>query len=158
MDAAAKKLLLRKIPFGLYVCGARQGDRVHAFLLSWFTQASFDPPLVALGVKRDGRAHDMLLSDRAFVVNFLGSDQKQLAVDFLKTAVASGGTISGHPWTPGKNGAPVLDEVPGYLEGRILHHFEHGDHTVMIGEVTEAAVRRGFDLLTGEQTGWKYGG
>lgn len=158
MDADAKKFLLRTIPFGLYVAGARDGDRVHAFLLSWFSQCSFSPPLVMAGVKRDGHAHDLIVESGAFSVNFLGKEDAKIARDFLRTAVLKGNTLSGHEFSPGKLGAPILLEAPGYVECKVLHHFERGDHTVVVGEVVEAGLRRKFELLTHADTGWKYGG
>ena len=49
LDADAKKVLLRKIPHGLFVCGVRDGDEVNGFTASWVTQGSFEPPLVVMG-------------------------------------------------------------------------------------------------------------
>ena len=49
LDADAKKVLLRKIPHGLFVCGVREGDEVNGFTASWVTQGSFEPPLVGDG-------------------------------------------------------------------------------------------------------------
>ena len=51
LDADAKKVLLRKIPHGLFVCGVRDGDEVNGFTASWVTQGSFEPPLVVMGVR-----------------------------------------------------------------------------------------------------------
>lgn len=51
MDPNAKKTTLRMIPYGLYVLTAASGDRVAAATVNWVTQASFEPPLVAVGVK-----------------------------------------------------------------------------------------------------------
>jgi len=50
MDPNAKKTALRMIPYGLFVLTAAKGDRVSAGTVNWVTQASFAPPLVAVGV------------------------------------------------------------------------------------------------------------
>ena len=56
MDADAKKTALRMIPYGLYVLTAAGKDgRKSAATVNWVTQASFAPPLVAVG--EIGRAH-----------------------------------------------------------------------------------------------------
>ena len=39
LDADAKKVLLRKIPHGLFICGVAEGDVVNGFTASWVTQA-----------------------------------------------------------------------------------------------------------------------
>ncbi len=36
LDADAKKVLLRKIPHGLFVCGVREGDEVNGFTSKTF--------------------------------------------------------------------------------------------------------------------------
>ena len=54
MDEDKKKSTLRMIPYGLYVMTAKDGDdTVGAGTVNWVTQTSFDPTLVAIGVKVD---------------------------------------------------------------------------------------------------------
>ncbi len=61
MDPNAKKTTLRMIPYGLYVLTAAHADgRVAAGTVNWVTQASFEPPLVAVGVKTDSHAHALI--------------------------------------------------------------------------------------------------
>ncbi len=52
MDADAKKTVLRMIPYGLYVLTS-EGDPVGTGTINWVSQMSFDPPLIAMGVKKD---------------------------------------------------------------------------------------------------------
>ena len=61
VDEAAKKTALRMIPYGLYVLTAQGRDgAVAAATVNWVTQASFAPPLVAVGVKVDSGAHPII--------------------------------------------------------------------------------------------------
>ncbi len=61
MDPNAKKTTLRMIPYGMYVLTAAHPDgRVAAAAINWVTQASFEPPLVAVGVKADSHGHALL--------------------------------------------------------------------------------------------------
>ncbi len=54
MDDAAKKTALRMIPYGIYVLTAEASDgSLAAATVNWVTQTSFDPALVAVGVKAD---------------------------------------------------------------------------------------------------------
>src|SRR5207249_1165006 len=59
MDEAAKKTALRMIPYGMFVLTskAKTGDAVSAGTVNWITQASFAPPLVAVGIKGDSTIH-----------------------------------------------------------------------------------------------------
>lgn len=158
MDEAAKKQALRMVPYGLYIGGARQGTRVHAFLLSWFSQCSFKPPLVMMGLRKESHAHDMVLREGVFSVNILGSDQKPVAASFLKHAELQGDKLSGHRFDAGKTGCPILEEAAAWVECKVLHTWAHGDHTVVVGEVVEAGVRRTAEALQHRDTGWHYGG
>jgi len=158
VDEAAKKTALRMVPYGLYIGGATEGGRVHAFLLSWLTQCSFKPPLVAIGLRADGTAHPMILETGVFSVNLLDQDQKPLAADFLKTAVLQDGKLSGHGYARGATGCPILEEAAAWLECRVLHHAPLGDHTLVVGEVVEAGVRRKAESLAHAHTGWHYAG
>ncbi len=57
MDLEAKKKVLRSFTYGLYILTAGDGEEMAAGTVNWVTQASFAPPLIALGVKRDSRLH-----------------------------------------------------------------------------------------------------
>ena len=70
MDANTKKTTLRMIPYGLYVLTAAHADgRVAAATINWVTQASFEPPLIAIGVKADSGAHSLIKDTKAFALN-----------------------------------------------------------------------------------------
>ena len=60
MNLEAKKKVLRSFTYGLYVLTAKDGDEVAAGTVNWVTQASFQPPLVAVGLKRDSHLHALV--------------------------------------------------------------------------------------------------
>jgi flavin reductase (DIM6/NTAB) family NADH-FMN oxidoreductase RutF len=79
MNADAKKTVLRMIPYGIYVLTADDGKgNVAAATVNFVTQTSFAPPLVAVGVKADSGAYQVVKTARAFALNMLGKDQKGL--------------------------------------------------------------------------------
>ncbi|MCA1812747.1 MAG: flavin reductase family protein, partial [Halobacteriales archaeon] len=122
-------------------------------------QCSFKPPLVMMGLRRDGTAHDMVLAEQVFSVNFLTKEQQPLAADFLKHAEVQGGRILGHAFHAGTaTRCPVLDEAAAWVECKVVHTWSEGDHTVVVGEVVEAGLRRDAPALTHLDTGWHYGG
>jgi len=159
MDLNAKKIALRKIPHGVYIVGVAQDAQLNAFTATWFTQVSFTPPLVALGIKKDSHSFDMIKSGRVFSVNLLGKDQKAVAEHFVKPATVVGEKLKDVPHHIGKTGAPVLDEAIAYVECEVREIAnERGDHALVIGEVVEAGVHRDEPALTLMDTGWHYGG
>lgn len=105
MDPNVRKTVLRMIPYGLYVLTAERADgTVAAATVNWVTQASFQPPLLAVGVKADSQAHAVIKASGAFALNVLGKGQQALAYTFFKPAERQGATISGEPVRAGATG------------------------------------------------------
>jgi flavin reductase (DIM6/NTAB) family NADH-FMN oxidoreductase RutF len=141
VDQEAKKTALRMIPYGLYVLttGSESGPAA-ASTVNWVTQASFEPPLVVVGVRADSTGHQIIKETQAFVLNVLGKGQQDIAVKFFKPAVLEGGTIGGEPFRTGETGAPILENTPAYAECRLVGSVEKGDHSVFVAEVVGAGV------------------
>ena len=141
MDENAKKTALRMIPYELYVMTAEDKvGRNSAATVNWVTQASFKPPLVAVGVKADSQVHDIIKTAGNFALNVLGKGQQGAAYAFFKPAERDGQKISGEPFRAGSTGAPVLENTPAFVECRLVTTVEEGDHSIFVGEVVDAGV------------------
>lgn len=159
MDELSKRKVLRMVPYGLYVVTTRHGDRVRGFLASWVMQASFRPPLLAIGVRTDSRSGDVLRQGKVFVVNVLANDQRHIAETFLKGGDAKDGHFGTTPFHAGKTGAPVLEPVPAYIECEVVNELAYdGDHTLFIGRIVDVGLRKETTALTHRDTGWNYAG
>jgi len=141
MDPTAKKTALRMIPYGLYVLTAEGKDgRIAAATVNWVTQTAFEPPLVVVGVKADSGAHSLIKESRAFVLNILGKEHKDVAFTFFKPVERQGNTIGGQPFRSGSLGAPILERAPAFVECALVETIERGDHSIFVGEVKDAGV------------------
>ena len=158
LDESAKKVLLRKIPHGLFVCGVRDGKDVNGFTVSWVTQGSFDPPLVVLGVRSDSNSHKIIEKTRLFSLNLLRANQKELAAIFFKPQKAFGGRFEAAPYVDGELGLPLLEDAIGGVECELVGSIKQGDHTVFVGEVKTARLINDGEALNLSSTGWHYGG
>jgi len=155
MDANAKKTTLRMIPYGLYVLTAAGKDgQVAAATINWVTQASFEPPLVAIGVKIDSHAHAIIKDTKAFALNVLGKGQQALAYTFFKPAERKGDTISGEKFRAGTTGAPILASTPAFIECTLEASVEKGDHSVFVGKVVEVGLSKTPDGRADDATLW----
>jgi flavin reductase (DIM6/NTAB) family NADH-FMN oxidoreductase RutF len=154
MDPNAKKTALRMIPYGLYVLTAKDGDEVAAATVNWVTQASFAPPLVVVGVKADSHAHAVIKKSKAFALNVLGKGQQKAAFAFFKPAELAGGMISGESFRTGETGAPLLDSTPAFVDCKLVHTYESGDHSVFVGEVVDAGVAKEPEGRADDATLW----
>jgi flavin reductase (DIM6/NTAB) family NADH-FMN oxidoreductase RutF len=154
MDQDQKKTALRMIPYGLYVLTAESPAGTAAATVNWVTQASFAPPLVAVGVKADSGIHAIIKESNAFALNVLGKGQQALAFTFFKPATREGSTISGEPFRAGTTGAPILGNAPAYVECRLVATVEKGDHSIFVGEVVEAGVAKAPEGRADDATLW----
>lgn len=153
MDPTARKAALRMIPYGLYVLTAEGPDgRVAAATVNWVTQASFEPPLVAVGVKSDSSAHATIKESGVFALNVLGKGQQSQAFAFFKAVEREGDSIAGEPFASGAAGAPILQNAAGFVECRLLDSVERGDHSLFVGEVVDAGFSGDADARPDAQT------
>lgn len=159
MDLQAKKQALRGISNGAYVVGYRgEGDEVNAFLGTWLTQTSFDPPLVMAAVKVGNTSQEAIDSSGVFSVNILDSSQKDLGAKFFKPARRAGNRLEDVEFYTAETGAPILSDALSFFECRVVDKIERGDHWVYLGEVINAGVHREGEPLTCAHAGWTYGG
>ena len=158
LDLEAKKVLLRKIPHGIFICAVRQGDEINGFTASWVTQGSFTPPLVVIAVRADGSSHATIQKTKMFSLNFLSEDQKDLAAVFFKPQKGLGGRFDSCTYSYGENGLPLLEEAIGAVECEVISEALHGDHTVFVAEVKSAILNKDANPLVLSTTGWNYGG
>jgi flavin reductase (DIM6/NTAB) family NADH-FMN oxidoreductase RutF len=156
MDPNAKKTALRMIPYGLYVLTAasKDGARVAAGTVNWVTQTAFEPPLVVVGVKTDSGAHALIKESRSFALNVLGKGQQGAAFTFFKPADLKGQMISGEPFRAGSTGAPILTNMPAYVECTLEDTIEKGDHSIFVGRVVDAGVAKQPEGRADDATLW----
>lgn len=155
MDADKKKTALRMIPYGLYVLTAEGADgTVASATVTWVTQASFEPPLLVVAVKRDSTGHRLIEESKAFALNILGKAQNEVAVSFFKSQEREGNTIGGQPFRSGETGAPILENVPAVLECRLVDVVSRGDHSIFVGEIVNAEVRADIEGRPDEASLW----
>ena len=149
LNLEAKKILLRKIPHGLFICGVKDEEKneVNGFTASWVTQGSFSPPLVVMAVRAEGSSHEIIKNTGKFSLNILKSDQKDLAAVFFKPQKALGGRFESVEFNLGEFGLPILVDSVGGVECKVVGYVMYGDHTVFVGEVLSAYLNNDVDSL-----------
>ena len=162
MDAGAKKTTLRMIPYALYVLTSN-GDDIGAGTINWVSQMSFEPPLLALGVKTDARNFANIKAGGAMAMSFLGSGQGDLAFAFFGDAAVDGDTFvtkdNRYAFERAPSGAAILVDAPAWADLKLVDIVEGGDHAVVVVEVTDVGLRAdGPEALTLKELGLNYGG
>jgi flavin reductase (DIM6/NTAB) family NADH-FMN oxidoreductase RutF len=155
MDADAKKTALRMIPYGLYILTAESSDgKIAAATVNWVTQASFEPPLIVVGVKADSQTHAIIKETKTFALNVLGKGQQGKAFTFFKALERDANTIGGEAFHSGETGAPIFENMPAFVECKLVETIEKGDHSIFMGEVVNAGVNQQPDGRADDATLW----
>jgi flavin reductase (DIM6/NTAB) family NADH-FMN oxidoreductase RutF len=150
--------VLRYAEYGCYLLTVAKGDEINGMPLSLFTQVSFEPPQVLAAVSRARYAHHMVQDAKVFAVVFLRKDQKGLVDQFKLKGEDHAKKFSGLEWESAPLGSPVLKDCLGYLECELVHTYDPGDHTLFIGEVKKAELRKPGPLLCISDLGKYYAG
>lgn len=151
--------VLRQLTYGLYVVGVcGRPEEANAFVASWVTQCSFDPPLLLAAVSRDSYSHDLLQQGRVFSVNLLARDQDEIARLLVKPSHRVGDKLGKVDYYQEVTGAPILRDALAFLECKLISSSSPGDHLVAIGEVVNAGGKPRGAIMTCADLGWHYAG
>jgi len=159
VNDADRRTVLRLFPYGLYAVTVKSGDQDHGIAAAWVTQASFNPAMIVVSIESESRALPMLRDAKAFALNVLASDQRDVATRLGGPSAEAPAKLAGIPVKPGPaTGVPVLTGALGWLECRLVATMPAGSHTLVLGEVVEAGAEREGTALTLAETGMKYSG
>lgn len=160
MSPAIKNPTLRLLSSGLYVLTVAYDGQIAAGTVNWLSQASFNPPLVMVGIRIKSRIHSLVEKSRTFAISIPAEGQKEIAQAFFRPSKIEPGRINGYPYESGPaTGAPLLLDLPAWFEARVTDVVKGGDHTVFVAKVLNSGLRdeKAKPLALGD-TKWSYGG
>ena len=157
MDEQSRKTALRMISYGMYILTSKFEDDYCAATVTWVSQASFDPPLISVCIKRDSASYTVVKERGKFLLHLLGEDQKDLAASFFKPTILENGLINEQKYHM-QDDLPLLMEVPAFVKCRVLEILENGDHPLFLAEVLDAVINDESKPLELRKTDWSYGG
>lgn len=99
---------------------------------------SLDPPLVLVSVDRTAGTHEALRASGVYGVNLLSAEQEALAIRFSREDPEKFRELA---YRTGATGAPLLEDVPGWLDCTVEREVPAGDHTIFIGRVEDARLQ-----------------
>jgi flavin reductase (DIM6/NTAB) family NADH-FMN oxidoreductase RutF len=152
----ARERALQGIPYGLYIVGSTSGEALTTIIANWVTQVSFNPPLIAIAIEEGSNMKSHIERANRFSINILPPGNSDLVKAFIKPAQFKGLVHKGKEFTLSKHGAPFLVDANASLECEVVNSFQTGDHTIFIGEITDAVARREVDALTLKESGLSY--
>jgi flavin reductase (DIM6/NTAB) family NADH-FMN oxidoreductase RutF len=137
-DEAKFRQVLGHFATGVVVVTAanEQGEPA-GLAIGSFTSVSLDPPLVAFFPDKSSTSWPKIEAAGSFCVNILGEDQEEICRVFATRGTDKFATIG---WRPGRTGAPVINDVIGWIECTVEAVAEAGDHFYVLGRVVDLEV------------------
>ena len=102
-----------------------------------FLTISIDPPIILVSPTNGGSAYSMLAESDHFAVSLLACDQQPIADAFAKPSSERAENWDKFAWTADQNGSPILEGALGAFSAKIKQLIPAGDHTIVLGDVTE---------------------
>jgi len=159
MDNMVKKNVLRLCTYGLYALTAREGDEFGMMTINFLTQSSFTPPMIAVAMEKDSNTRRLVEKNGHFAVNIFSREQRELAGLLGRKNASKHHRMDGVSWSYGPStGAPIIDQVLGWLECRVEGRILSGDHTLYVAEVIGAGGAAEGEPLTMLESGFRHSG
>ena len=129
-------------PTGVTLVTSRAADGTdHAITANSVTSVSLEPLLLLVCVEHSSRLHPVVLETGHWAVSVLGLDGEAVSRRLARRGHDTAGALAGVPHHRGEHtGALLLDGALSTFECRTWAAHPGGDHTVLLGEVLEAAT------------------
>jgi len=133
IDTRALRDALSCFATGITVVTARAKDgQVVGVTANSFCSVSLDPPLVLWCLSKSAPSGSLFVRATHFAIHVLAEDQADLSARFSRP---SKDKFAGLQVSEGLAGIPLLDGAAAVFECRSEHHYEGGDHLIMVGKV-----------------------
>jgi flavin reductase (DIM6/NTAB) family NADH-FMN oxidoreductase RutF len=140
MDVQSFKDALAHWTSGVTVVTTQMDGRPVGITASSLTSVSLAPPQILICVARKLYTHQAIEQSGVFAVNILGTDHLEWGMRFAGMMPELADRFAGIELQRGITGAPILPDVLGWLDCRLRHAYDGGDHTIFVGEVMAAGA------------------
>lgn len=147
-DGTRYRQLMRHQAVGVSVVATGVVGRRVGLTATSVASLSDAPPKLLVCVGRATQAHNIVCDRGFFSVNFLASDQQELAERFAgRRGVDGEDRFQGAEWDTLETGAPVLKEALSNIDCRLLESHTFTTHSIFIGRVVAGRSREDGDPL-----------
>ena len=154
-----KKHTLRLLHHNVGIVSSGSGNDTVGATVTWFTQSSFEPPLITMAVKADSRLYEAIKSNQNLVISLVSQGDKAVAGAFFKPGNWDGNQFGGFEAKVHEFGGAILDASPAWMACEVKQIIEEGDHHVVISQVVDSRINKEAELaMCLSETGWHYGG
>ena len=157
MNEKYRQQSLRMFSYGVYILSSVNEGEYCVSTITWVSQASFEPPMISVCIKRDSTSYEIVKKRGEFILHLLGDSQKELAATFFKPTIFENEKLNGQEFSLANN-LPLLKDIPAYIQCKVVEILENGDHPLFLAEVVDAKINNDSNPLELRKTGWTYGG
>ena len=116
----------------------------HGITVSAFCSLSEEPPLVLACINKATGSHYAFIERGAFVVHILGEHQRHISEQFAEPQLDK---FAGMPLLETESGLPVIEGALVTLECSLVHPYDGGDHSILVGKIESSTVNDARPLL-----------
>ena len=135
-------VVLQAVTTGVYVLTAQHQGTVNGTSVAWVTPVSYEPTLIMVSLANVRVSHNLVSKSGYFGLNVLSPDQVELAKHFGFNTARDKDKLADVHYTSSNTGIPILEGAFAYIECRVINSYPAGEHTMFIGEVTDARIIR----------------
>jgi flavin reductase len=146
IDTGVFKRGMRRLASGVSLVTTIDSDgRPHGMAATSVTSLSTEPPSLLVCVAQSAACHNHIVAAGAFCVSILGESDARL-VRLFSNPEHRHERFADTGWQILTTGAPALSRALAVFDCRVSKQIENGSHTIFIGEVAAASVRKESDM------------
>ncbi len=144
---------LGALRYGLYFLSTGALSEPRGMLVSWVTQVSGRPPMVAVAIRHNRSVLPWVERNGAFAINLLPAGDIELVRALGRVA---GQRFEGIELETSSRGTVVIARGLGWICSEVVEVWRPGDHAVVVGKVVEVKWKGGDEVLTAQAIGHSY--
>jgi flavin reductase (DIM6/NTAB) family NADH-FMN oxidoreductase RutF len=134
-DVQNMAMALGRVPSGLFILTASDGERETGMLISWVQQCSLDPPQVTVAVRKGREVLAWLETGKTFTINLLADKQTKFIGHFGKGFSLDEDAFTGLNVERSPDAGPVLLDALAHMRCQVVNQVSGGDHELLIATV-----------------------
>ena len=115
------------------------GQRV-GITASSFSSLSLEPPRILICVAKRLYTHQVIAQSGVFAVNILNTEQMEWGMLFAGMIPEQGDRFANIDVQTAVTGSPILPGVLTWVDCRLAHAYDGGDHSIFVGDVVAAGT------------------
>lgn len=140
---------------GVSIVTSLDGAQRIGITVSSFASVSLEPPRVLICVAKHLYTNGSIERSGIFAVNVLAENQVEWGMRFAGLLPEIEDRFAGINCFTAVTGSPILPGVLAWLDCRVVHAYDGGDHTIFVGEVEAAEAQPSGDPLLYYSRHWR---